>query len=202
MTSLAEIQAFVGVAADGKWGPDTANAIARKLGIPSDNFPRWLPHILKHEGGYVNHPKDPGGATNKGVTQRTYDDWRARKGQPQQSVRNISDAEVSAIYRNDYWDAVKGDQLPSGLAYCVFDFAVNSGVNRSSRFLQTALGVPSDGKVGPQTIAAANSADSAKIINTICDNRLAFLQSLDTWGTFGKGWTSRVSDARKNALGA
>ena len=98
-----------------------------------ENFDLALRALLKLEGGYVNHPADPGGATNKGVTQAVYDDWRAARGLMKQSVRLIAPPEVSAIYRKQYWDAVSGDKLPSGLDYAVFDFAVNSGVNISAR---------------------------------------------------------------------
>jgi lysozyme family protein len=138
----------------------------------------------------------------KGVTQKTYDGWRDRHGQPRQSVRLISDAEVSAIYRRDYWDAIKGDQLPAGVDYCVFDFAVNSGINRAARYLQNAVGTAADGVIGPATIAAANSVGAASIINHICDARIAFLKGLATWPTFGDGWTARVADVRSLALGA
>lgn len=203
MTSLADIQRHVGVAADGKWGIRTATAIAKALGMASPTaFDKWLPHILKHEGGYVNDPLDPGGATNKGVTQETYNDWRTRQGKPSQSVKAITGDEVSAIYRRDYWDKVKGDELPSGLAYAVFDFAVNSGVNRASRYLQRAVGVKQDGVIGPATIAACNALNAAAVINRLCDDRLAFLKQLPTFHRFGRGWTARVGDVRKQALAA
>lgn len=203
--NLADIQRHVGVTPDGKWGPATAAAIAKALGLRSaiaglSAFDRWLPEILKHEGGFVNHPKDPGGATNKGVIQRTYDSWRDRKRQPRQSVRSITDAEVAAIYRRDYWDAVKADDLPVGVAYAVFDLAVNSGVKRAARYLQGAVGVAEDGVVGPATIAAARARDPDAIVNAICDRRMTFLRGLETFATFGKGWTRRVTDVRAKAL--
>ncbi|HMO74102.1 MAG TPA: glycoside hydrolase family 108 protein [Sphingopyxis sp.] len=207
MTTLSDIQRHVGVTADGKWGPNTAAAVAKALGMnaapaASDRFAQWLPHVLKHEGGYVNHPKDPGGATNKGITQKTYDSWRDRKETPRQSVRLITDAEVSAIYRRDYWDAIKGDDLPPGVDYCVFDFAVNSGIDRAARYLQNAVGASADGKIGPATVAAARSLGAAAIINHICDARMSFLRGLRTFPTFGKGWTARVTDVRVKALAA
>lgn len=206
MITLADIQRRVGVSPDGVWGRNTAQAVASALGmteaVTPDRFDRWLPHILKHEGGWVNHPKDPGGATNKGIIQRTYDSWRDRQGQPRQSVRNITDAEVAAIYRRDYWDAIKGDDLPAGVDYCVFDFAVNSGIDRAARYLQRAVGASEDGSIGPATVAKVKSADSAKVIDVICDQRMAFLRGLKTFATFGKGWTARVDDVRAKALGA
>lgn len=207
MVTLADIQRKVGVTPDGLWGPNTAKAIASALGMtetvtPTDRFARWLPHILKHEGGYVNHPKDPGGATNKGVTQKTYDSWRDRRGEARQSVRSISEAEVSAIYRRDYWDAIKGDDLPAGVDYAVFDFAVNSGINRASRYLQEVARVPADGKIGPATLAAVGALSPTHVINSLCDARMAFLRGLSTFPTFGKGWTRRVEEVRALALGA
>lgn len=165
------------------------------------NFPAALKAVLVHEGGYVNHPADPGGATNKGITQAVYDAFRKRAGLPVKSVRYISDYEVSTIYRKQYWDAVKGDALPAGVDYCVFDYAVNSGVLRASQALQKALGVTADGMIGQITLHAAETADRAKVINAICDGRMAFLRKLSTFKVFGKGWTARVAGVRAKALG-
>lgn len=206
MTTIADIQRHIGVTADGKIGPNTLAAIAKALGltspVPAGAFSRRLQLILRHEGGFVDHPKDPGGATNKGIIQRTYDSWRDRQGQPRQSVRLISSNEIAAIYRRDYWDAVKGDDLPAGVDYCVFDFAVNSGIDRAARYLQAAVGVAQDGKIGPATIAATKERDARAIIDAICDSRMAFLRGLSHWPTFGRGWTSRVEDVRDEALEA
>lgn len=157
---------------------------------------RWM---LAHEGGYVNHPKDPGGATNMGVTQRVYDFYRRGRGLPQQSVRGISADEVSAIYKKQYWDAVRGDELPSGIDYAVFDFAVNSGTKRAAMELQKVLGVTSDGIIGMQTLAAAQDADPFDVIERLCQNRMAFLRRLKHWGTFGRGWASRVMGVKDGA---
>ena len=163
---------------------------------------RWLPEVLQHEGGYVNHPKDPGGATNKGITQKTYDSWRDRAGQPRQSVRNIRDDEVTAIYRRGYWDKVRGDELPAGVDYAVFDFAVNSGVSRASKYLQEVVGVTQDGVIGPATIAAVRRHAPVGVIRELCARRLLFLKGLSTWRTFGKGWGTRVDDVARLALEA
>lgn len=165
------------------------------------NFDASLKHVLVHEGGYVNHPKDPGGATNKGVTQAVYDAYRAKKGLVRQSVRVISDFEVSEIYRKEYWDRVKGDSLPAGVDYCVFDFAVNSGVSRAVKYLQRSVGVADDGKIGPATLAAVKTHDPAKLINEICTRRQEFLEGLNTFSTFGKGWTRRVAGVEVTAKG-
>lgn len=174
----------------------------------SDEFARALAEVLKSEGGFVNNPKDPGGATNKGVTQRVYDAYRKLKGTPTQRVLAISDKEVSDIYRNHYWDMVCGDQLPPGVSYVVFDGAVNSGVSRSVRWLQSALGVTADGVVGAITLAAVHrNQDHAKLINSILNKRLAFLKIAKNpktkeplWPTFGKGWSNRIARVRAKAL--
>lgn len=163
------------------------------------NFDRALKAVLLWEGGYVHHPKDPGGRTNFGVTQTVYNDWRVGSGLPERSVRDITPAEVMAIYRANYWNRVKGDDLPAGVDYCVFDFAVNSGVSRASHYLQEAVGVASDGRIGPMTLAAVNGAAPSTVIDAICDARMAFLKRLSTFDTFGKGWTRRVEDVRAKA---
>lgn len=166
------------------------------------DFESCLKLVLKHEGGYVNHPKDPGGATNRGITQATYDGWRSGRNLAPRSVRLITDREVSAIYRRDYWDAVRADDLPSGVDYAVFDFAVNSGVSRASRFLQEACGAHQDGKIGPATVAAVKKMAARSVVIRLCEARLHFLQSLKTWPTFGKGWGSRVAEVKEAALKA
>lgn len=148
--------------------------------------------MLVWEGGYVNHPKDPGGPTNKGVTQKVYDAYRANTGKPQQSVAKISNAEVEAIYKKQYWDIVRGDDLPIGVDLAVFDYAVNSGAGRATRALQKVLGVQQDGNIGQMTIDAVKNTDSLACIKGICDERLAFVKKLHTWSTFGKGWQRRI----------
>jgi len=162
------------------------------------NFEKALALVLEHEGGYVNHPKDPGGATMKGVTQAVYDAYRKMRGRPNQSVRLITDEELRAIYKFQYWDRVHGDFLPTGLDYAVFDFAVNSGVGRASKYLQAVLGVAQDGVIGAKTIAAISSPRNT--INALCDRRMGFLRNLKTFLTFGKGWARRVQAVRIHAL--
>ena len=163
------------------------------------NFPRALELVLKHEGGYVDHPADPGGATNLGITIGTLSDWLGRKA-TKAEVKALTKQSVAPIYRKRYWDAVKGDDLPSGLDYAVFDFAVNSGVSRAANYLQAILRVPQDGKIGPVTVAAAKAADPTILIERLCANRMEFLRGLSTFPTFGKGWTSRVQGVIEHAL--
>ncbi|CAK7259109.1 MULTISPECIES: glycoside hydrolase family 108 protein [unclassified Shinella] len=162
-----------------------------------DRFQQADERVSVHEGGYVNHPKDPGGATNRGVTQRVYDDYRRRNGLPVRSVRQLNETERLAIYRGSYWHPIKGDQLPPGVGYVVYDGAVNSGVAQSVKWLQRALGVKVDGMIGPTTLAAVcDHPDHDKLIAAICERRMAFLRALKTWPTFGKGWTRRVNEVR------
>lgn len=168
--------------------------------MTASNFDEALKRVLVHEGGYANHPADPGGATMKGVTQRVYDGYRDRVKAKRQSVRNISDAEIHAIYRTQYWDAIRGDDLPTGVDYNTMDAAVNSGVGQGAKWLQRAVGVVADGVIGETTLAAVRKASASAVINKACDNRLAMLKGLKTWGTFGKGWSSRVAGVRRAAL--
>lgn len=164
------------------------------------NFAVALPEVLRYEGGYVNHPSDPGGPTNKGITQRTYNAWRASRGLATRSVRGITGSEVSAIYKRDYWDKVGADGLPPGVDFAVFDFAVNSGPYRAAQYLQRILNVATDGRVGPITLAAAASwRNQHALIDEYMDRRMAFLRALGTWGVFGDGWTKRVVRARQMA---
>lgn len=163
-----------------------------------ENFEAALAKVLVHEGGYVNHPADPGGATNRGVTQRVYDGFRKRRSLPTRSVRQISDVEVREIYRLQYWNAVRGDELPSGIDYVVFDGAVNSGPKQSVLWLQRALGVEADGHLGEATLQAVHAhRNHDELVAEICRRRMAFLKSLKPWPTFGKGWTARVSGVLK-----
>lgn len=166
--------------------------------MTAQNYAQALKRVLAHEGGYANHPEDPGGATMKGVTQAVYDAYRKRRGLSTRSVRLIEEPELQAIYRQQYWDAIQGDKLPAGIDYVVFDGAVNSGPLQSVKWLQRALGnVVVDGMIGDATLAAVEAYPNlAKLIDAICDRRLAFLKALKTWGTFGKGWSSRVTGVR------
>jgi lysozyme family protein len=167
--------------------------------MAAESYEHALALVLKHEGGFANHPRDPGGATMRGVIQRVYDAYRDRKGLGRRSVRLIEDAELQEIYRRQYWDAIRGDDLPAGVDYCVFDGAVNSGPVQSARWLQRALGVSADGHIGEGTLDAARlSGDWENLIDNICDQRMRFLRSLRTWDAFGKGWSRRVAEVRRD----
>jgi lysozyme family protein len=170
------------------------------------NFDKIITEVLKHEGGYVDHPADPGGATNFGITLATYQSWK--KGATKADLKRISLAEVKAIYRKNYWDKLDGDELPSGVDAVVMDFGVNSGVSRAARYLQTVVGVTADGDIGKETMKALKELDPREVIDELCDRRLVFLKSIKhpktkklLWTTFGKGWERRVKENRAFAEG-
>lgn len=163
-------------------------------------FDLCLTETLKWEGEWSNHPKDPGGPTMRGVIQRVYDAYRKGKGLPTQTVRKITDAELSEIYRNNYWNAVRGDELPAGVDLCVFDFGVNSGPSRSIRYLQGVLGVTADGNLGPVTMQAIAEADADDVIRRMMAARRGFLRQIRTFSTFGRGWLRRCDGIEKAAL--
>lgn len=157
------------------------------------NFKQIQGWVLAHEGGYVNHPADPGGATNQGITQQTYDGWRRSRGESPRPVKQLLASERDAIYKTQYWNVVRGDDLPSGLDYAVYDFAVNSGAARATKELQRLLGVKVDGQLGNITLGAiATRGDLVGLIEQLCEARLRFMKRLKHWKTFGRGWTRRV----------
>lgn len=170
-----------------------------KTSFPREDFDTSVEHIFVSEGGYVDHPRDPGGATNMGITFNVLQDWR---GTPikKDDVRSLTKVEAKAIYKEKYWDVVRASEMPLGVGLVVFDAAVNSGPRRSVKWLQAALGVKIDGVLGPVTMEAVNKADPTRLVNKLCDVRLAFLKSLSTWPVFGKGWGNRVFRLRSDAL--
>lgn len=148
--------------------------------MSAGNFDACLAVVLKHEGGYVDHPKDPGGATNLGVTIGTLRAWRGR-AVTKAEVRALTVADVKPIYRQNYWNAVGADALLRGVDLAVFDPAVNSGPGRAKQWYATAR---------------RGAADSVGLVRGICDARMGFLQRLGNWSSFGKGWSRRVADIR------
>lgn len=168
-----------------------------------ENFPKSLDYVLKHEGGYVDHRLDPGGATNMGITRRTLARERGVSPfwkLPKSEVKNLTLREAGQIYKGRYWDRMKCDKLPSGVDYAVFDYAVNSGPGRSAKALQRAVGATADGSIGPNTLKAVADHHPKTIIKRIVKRRLSFLQRLRTWKTFGRGWTNRVNGVLAHAL--
>lgn len=164
-----------------------------------ESFGPALTCVLAQEGGYSDHPADPGGATMMGITLATLSAWR---GVPatKADVRALTRDEVAAIYRANYWNAVSGDDLPAGLDLAVFDFAVNSGASRAIRALQRALGVTVDGLIGPETLAAAGARPPTETIKALSAARLGFLERLSTFAVFGRGWTRRVREIEAAAM--
>jgi lysozyme family protein len=164
-----------------------------------ENFDKCLKAILHHEGGYVNHPKDPGGETNLGVTKRVYKEWGGLK-----DMKDLVVSDVAPIYENNYWKRAKCDQLPSGLDLAVFDWAVNSGTGRAVKKLQKMIGTVADGGIGPNTLKTLEEHISHHgLKNTIQEYknvRQSFYESLSTFGTFGRGWTRRNEETEKLAL--
>lgn len=168
-----------------------------------ERFERCLGEILRHEGGYVDHPSDPGGATNMGITRKTLARWRKVSpwtGLPKAAVEALTRDEAALIYRAQYWNAAKAGAMPAGVDLALFDFAVNSGPDRAARVLQAALRVAADGEIGPVTLAAAEAADPKRLVNDLCDRRLGFLRRLASFSVFGRGWTRRVAAIRTAAL--
>ena len=163
-------------------------------------FSACLPLILEHEGGYVDDPRDNGGATNLGVTQSTLAAFRDRPVSKAE-VKALTPATVAPIYEKNFWKTAACDQLPVGLDYAVFDFAVNSGPGRAKKYLQMAAGVAADGAVGPATLAAVARVGAKEMIKRLCDKRLDFLRQLDDFDHFGSGWTRRVNEVKAKALG-
>ncbi|RWM29391.1 glycosyl hydrolase 108 family protein [Mesorhizobium sp.] len=163
------------------------------------NFARALALVLESEGGWSDNPADPGGATMKGVTLANFRRY-VKPDATKADLRAITDAQIATVYRRFYWNAIAGDDLPGGVDYAVFDFAVNSGPGRAAKYLQAVVDVAQDGKIGPATLAAVRAKPAGVNIDGLCDSRLTFLERLPTWPTFGKGWSARVASVRKEAL--
>jgi lysozyme family protein len=162
------------------------------------NWQKSFELMLKSEGGFVNHPSDPGGMTNLGVTKATWENWVGRKSD-EAEMRGLTPEKVEPLYKKKYFDAVRGDELPVGLDYLMFDFAVNAGAGRAIKTLQTAVGVTPDGGFGPMTMAAVQAVDPVDLIERFSQAKENFYRSLTTFATFGKGWLNRVADVKVKA---
>lgn len=148
------------------------------------NFDKAFETLIDHEGGYVNDSRDPGGETKYGVSKRAY---------PDVDIKNLTLEQAKAIYKRDYWDRARCDDLPPQVAFQVFDTAVNSGIGQSIRFLQRAVGVADDGNVGPLTINAVKRLDAESLAARFNGQRLEFMTKLSTWDVYGRGWARRVA---------
>ena len=158
-----------------------------------------MPIMLVYEGGYVDHPNDPGGATNMGVTIGRLSEVRGRKVSKAE-VKALTLAEAQEIYDRYYWRPVRGDDLPYGVDLTVFDYGVNSGPSRAAKELQRVVGATVDGRIGGETLKATILADGKRVIKAICARRLSFMRSLRIWETFKRGWSRRVADVEAKAL--
>lgn len=152
------------------------------------SFDTAFDRLIGHEGGYVNHPNDPGGETNWGITLRT-----AREAGYSGAMRELTREEARAIYRVAYWNRAKADQYDPAIAFQLFDAAVNHGIGQAIRFLQRAVNVADDGAVGPVTLAAVHAMPVTDVLSRFNAERLEFYTKLTTWPTFGKGWARRVA---------
>jgi len=163
------------------------------------NFDACLAKLLVHEGGYVHHPSDPGGETNLGVTRATWELW---VGHPvsEKEMRSLTPTMVSPLYKRKYWDACRADELVSGVDYCVFDVAVNSGVGRAVKLLQQSVGATPDGSFGSITFGLVKQVDPTTLIERYCARRMEFLESLKSFPVFGRGWSRRVAEVKEVAL--
>ena len=163
------------------------------------NFDRALAYVLKSEGGFVNHPDDPGGMTNLGCTKAVWEEFCGHQV-TEKTMRALTPSDVAPLYKRKYWDKVKADDLPSGVDYCIFDTAINSGPRMAIKLLQGVVGTDMDGDLGPKTLGAVKAFDAKDLLQDYSKRRLSFLMDLPTWSTFGKGWTNRVMDVERNAL--
>lgn len=154
-------------------------------------FERCISAVLLHEGGYVNHPADPGGETRYGISKRSY---------PNEDIRNLTVERAKAIYRRDFWDKAGCGNLPPGIDLIVLDAAINSGIRRSVRWLQMGLGVTADGVIGQETMAALGRQYAPAVIMRAIAIRKSWLMRLGTWKQFGKGWANRLAALEKEAI--
>jgi lysozyme family protein len=163
------------------------------------NFRDCLELVLKHEGGYIDHPKDPGGRTNLGVTQRVWEEWIGHPA-TEKDMRELTPALVAPMYEMRYWRTSYCEKLPRGLDLLVFSMAVNAGAGRSVKLLQDAIGVVTDGVIGPNTMAKINEANVETLINKFSEARTAYYKGLKLFPVFGRGWLNRTDKERLEAL--
>ena len=167
--------------------------------MAASSYDEALRRLLVHEGGYSNHPSDPGGPTNFGITIGDYRKYVNPSATPA-DIRAMPLSEAKAIYREKYWNAMRCDELPGGLDYAVFDYGVNSGVSRAVKVLQRLVGLNADGRMDDALLATLARHDAADLVARLCDERLSFLKSLSTWPVFGAGWGRRAADVRRAGL--
>ena len=161
------------------------------------NFKECLDLVLKAEGGWVNHPSDPGGETNLGVTKRV---WEEYVGHPVESLKKLTKDDVALLYEQKYWRPCYGEVLPRGLDFVVFSMGVNAGPGRSVKLLQSSIGCVPDGVIGPATRGLISDSNSATLIGKFSEARREYYRSLKNFPIFGKGWLNRVDHEETEAL--
>ena len=164
----------------------------------NEYFETCLDNVLKHEGGFVNHPSDPGGMTNLGVSKKVYEKWVDREVS-EEEMKGLTRDDVKDIYKKNYWDRCQCDELPIGVDYVVFDMSVNHGVGRASRFLQKIVGATVDGAIGNETLGKVKVMARSEIIENLCSTRETFYRKLKTFDVFGKGWLRRNEEVKQTA---
>jgi lysozyme family protein len=170
------------------------------------NWDKSFNMVIAHEGGFTNDERDPGnklpdgrkGSTMLGCTQAN---WEKYVGHTvtQDDMKLLKKEDVKPLYKRDYWDAVRGDDLPAGVDYAVFDFAINAGPAAARKMIQKALGVTADGSIGPATLKAIQDAEGKDLLEKFSHSKEAFYKSLSTFPTYGKGWLKRVADVQTSA---
>ena len=164
-----------------------------------DNYFTSLQNVLKSEGGWSDNPSDPGGATMKGITLEVYRAWKRNPHITKEELKAIPDVDVHNLYKQNYWDKCRCDDLPAGVDYAVFDASVNMGVGRAAKLIQEAVGVVADGIIGNGTIEAINKTNPRSILENFSVEKQNFYKSLPTFETFGKGWLNRVAEVKTSA---
>jgi lysozyme family protein len=164
-----------------------------------ENWDKAFRQVIAYEGGFVNHPKDPGGPTNLGITQATLGRYLGREATLGE-VRALTREAAQPIYKRFFWDVLNCDALPGGVDLAVYDFGVNSGTSRAARYLQSVVGVAQDGQIGPATLTAVNRYSAEEVVKRLVAKRRGFLMGLKLWETFGKGWNKRLVSVQLEAL--
>ena len=163
------------------------------------NFKECLALVLKSEGGYINHPSDPGGMTNLGVTKRVWDEYTGHEDD-EKTMRGLTPEKVAPLYEQRYWRPTYCEVLPRGLDLLVFSMGINGGPGRAVKLLQQSIGCVPDGVVGPRTMELIKSSNVAELIAKYSDARRGYYRSLKTFNVFGKGWLNRVDHEEAQAL--
>lgn len=152
------------------------------------NFDTAFDHLITLEGGFNNHPDDPGGATMYGVTEKV-----ARANGFTGHMKDLTLAFAKSVYRKDYWDSCQCDSMPDVIRYPLFDAAVNSGSKQAVKWLQAAINVNADGVIGPKTKAAISASNYDLVRQKMIGARLRFMTNLSNWPSFSRGWARRIA---------